>query len=64
MSWSIKENRVEFLLSYMKKQTDQWLKEDIYEDWQKKTKAKQSYTFKPVRPVRTHDIKIRGKFNY
>ncbi|NDA79077.1 MAG: hypothetical protein EBY07_15145 [Actinobacteria bacterium] len=64
MSWSLKEKRVEFLLVQMKKQTDQWLKEDIYEDWQKKNKPKQGYTFKPVRPTRTHDLRKRGKFNY
>lgn len=40
----------------MKKQTDQWLRESEYEEWQKKNKAKQTYTFKPKRVVRTHDI--------
>jgi len=40
----------------MKKQTDQWLKEDEYEEWQKKNKPKKSYTFKPKRVVRTKDI--------
>lgn len=46
----------------MKRQTDSLLKEDIYEDWQKKNKPKQGYTFKPVRPVRTHDILYYSRF--
>lgn len=50
------EQRRDFLLKTMKKQTDQWLKEDEYEKWQKKNKPKQSYTFKPIRVNRTHDI--------
>jgi hypothetical protein len=40
----------------MKRQTDNWLKEDQYEEWQKKNKPKKSYTFKPKRYVRTKDI--------
>lgn len=64
MSWSQKEKRISFLLEQMKKQTDQWLREDIYEDWVKKNKPKQAYTFKPVRTVRTHDLSKRGKFKY
>jgi hypothetical protein len=40
----------------MRKQTDQWLKEDQYADWEKKNKPKQSYTFKPKRYMRTKDI--------
>ncbi len=50
------EQRRDFLLKTMKKQTDQWLKEDEYEKWQKKNKPKQTYTFKPVRYNRTKDI--------
>lgn len=64
MSWSLKEKRIEFLLAQMKKQTDQWLKEDIYEDWQKKNKPKSGYTFKPKRTVRTHDLLHYSRFNY
>ena len=41
------EQRRDFLLKMMKKQTDHWLQEDKYEQWQKKNKPKQSYTFKP-----------------
>ena len=40
----------------MKKQTDHWLKEDQYAEWEKKNKPKQSYTFKPKRYMRTKDI--------
>lgn len=50
------EQRRDFLLKMMKKQTDHWLQEDKYEQWQKKNKPKQSYTFKPKRYVRTKDI--------
>jgi hypothetical protein len=50
------EQRRDWLLKTMKKQTDQWLQEDKYEDWQKRNKPKQSYTFKPKRYVRTKDI--------
>jgi hypothetical protein len=50
------EQRRDWLLKMMKKQTDQWLQEDKYEDWQKKNKPKNSYTFKPKRYVRTQDI--------
>ncbi len=50
------EQRRDFLLKMMKKQTDQWLKEDEYEKWQNKNKPKQSYTFKPIRYNRTKDI--------
>ena len=50
------EQRRDHLLKIMKKQTDQWLRESEYEEWQKKNKAKQTYTFKPKRTMRTHDI--------
>jgi hypothetical protein len=50
------ERRRNFLLKTMKKQTDQWLKEDQYEEWQKKNKPKKSYTFIPKRAIRTKDI--------
>jgi hypothetical protein len=40
----------------MRKQTDSWLKEDQYEEWQKRNKPKHSYTFKPKRTIRTSDI--------
>ena len=50
------EQRRNWLLKTMKKQTDQWLQEDKYEEWQKKNKPKKSYTFKPVRYTRTKDI--------
>lgn len=50
------EERHIWLLKIMKKQTDHWLQEDKYEEWQKKNKPKQSYTFKPKRYVRTKDI--------
>ena len=40
----------------MKKQTDHWLQEDKYAEWQKKNKPKQSYTYNPKRVVRTQDI--------
>jgi hypothetical protein len=50
------EQRRDWLLKTMKKQTDQWLQEDKYEDWQKRNKPKNSYTFKPKRYVRTKDI--------
>jgi hypothetical protein len=50
------EERRNWLLKTMKKQTDQWLKEEEYEKWQKKNKPKQSYTFYPVRCHRTNDI--------
>lgn len=64
MSWSLKEKRIEFLLAHMKKQTDLWLKEDMYEKWQKENKPKQGYTFKPKRVVRTHDLLKYTRFNY
>jgi hypothetical protein len=48
----------------MRKQTDQWLKEDLYEEWLRKNKPKQGYTFKPVRTVRTHDLGRKPKFKY
>lgn len=50
------EQRRDLLLQTMKRQTDNWLKEDQYEEWQKKNKPKKSYTFKPKRYVRTKDI--------
>ena len=50
------EQRRDFLLKMMKKQTDHWLQEDKYEQWQKKNTPKQSYTFKPKRTMRTSDI--------
>lgn len=50
------EQRRNQLLKIMKKQTDHWLQEDKYEEWQKKNKPKQSYTFNPKRYVRTQDI--------
>lgn len=50
------EQRRDFLLKMMKKQTDHWLQEDKYEEWQKKNKPKQTYTFKPKRTMRTSDI--------
>jgi len=50
------EQRRDLLLKTMRKQTDQWLKEDQYEEWQKKNKPKKSYTFNPKRVIRTHDI--------
>lgn len=50
------EQRRDWLLNTMKKQTDQWLQEDKYEEWQKKNKPKNTYTFKPKRTVRTKDI--------
>lgn len=50
------EQRHIWLLKIMKKQTDHWLQEDKYEEWQKKNKPKHSYTFKPKRYVRTKDI--------
>ena len=50
------EQRRNWLLNTMKKQTDQWLQEDKYEDWQKKNKPKNTYTFKPKRIIRTSDI--------
>lgn len=50
------EQRHIWLLKIMKKQTDHWLQEDKYEEWQKKNKPKYSYTFKPKRYVRTKDI--------
>ncbi len=56
------EQRRDLLLKQMKRQTDSLLKEDIYEDWQKKNKPKQGYTFKPVRPVRTHDLLYYSRF--
>lgn len=58
------EQRRDFLLQQMKRQTDNWLKEDIYEDWQKKNKPKNGYTFKPKRTVRTHDLLHYSRFNY
>ncbi len=50
------EQRRDHLLSMMKRQTDQWLQMDKYEDWQKKNKPKNTYTFKPKRQMRTKDI--------
>lgn len=58
------EQRRDFLLSQMTKQTDSWIKEDIYEEWQRKNKPKRSYTFKPVRPIRTHDLFKQSKLKY
>ena len=46
----------------MRRQSDNWAREDIYEEWLKKNKPKQGYTFKPVRPVRTHDILYYSRF--
>jgi hypothetical protein len=40
----------------MIKQTDHWLKEDQYVEWEKKNKLKHSYTFIPKRTMRTSDI--------
>ena len=57
------EQRRDFLLKTMKKQTDQWLKEDKYEEWQKKNKPKQSYTFTPKRTIRTNDIYNKAWLN-
>ena len=51
-----KQERLGFLLQMVKRQTDHWLKEDAYEDWQKKNKPKKSYSFKPKRTMRTKDI--------
>jgi hypothetical protein len=48
----------------MRRQSDNWAREDIYEEWLKKNKPKQGYTFKPVRAVRTHDIFRQPKFKY
>jgi hypothetical protein len=64
MSWSSYEQRRDFLLKTMKKQTDHWLKEDQYEQWQKKNKPKKSYTFIPKRTVRTHDIYNKKCLDY
>jgi hypothetical protein len=50
------EQRRDFLLKIMRKQTDHWLKEDQYAEWEKKNKPKQTYTFKPKRYIRTKDI--------
>ena len=50
------EQRRDWLLKQMRRQSDNWAREDIYEEWLKKNKPKQGYTFKPVRTVRTHDI--------
>jgi hypothetical protein len=50
------EQRRDLLLETMKRQTDNWLKGDQYEEWQKKNKPKKSYTFKPKVYVRTKDI--------
>lgn len=58
------EQRRDLLLKQMKRQTDSWAREDIYEQWQRKNKPKQGYTFKPVRPVRTHDLFKQPKFKY
>lgn len=62
MSYDTKEKRISFLLERIKKQTDQWLKEDEYEAWQKLNKLKNTYSFKPKRTIRTKDI-YRG-INY
>jgi hypothetical protein len=56
------EQRRDLLLKQMKRQSDNWAREDIYEEWTKKNKPKQGYTFKPVRIVRTHDILRHSKF--
>ncbi len=48
----------------MKKQTDHWLQEDKYEEWQKKNKPKNSYTFNPKRTIRTIDIYNKECLNY
>jgi hypothetical protein len=59
-----KEQRHNWLLKTMKKQTDQWLKEDQYEEWQKKNKPKNSYTFTPKRTIRTSDIYNKKCLDY
>jgi hypothetical protein len=64
MSWSSYEQRRDFLLKTMKKQTDHWLKEDQYEEWQKKNKPKKSYTFIPKRTLRTQDIYNKKCLDY
>ena len=43
------EQRRDLLLKTMIKQTDHWLKEDQYVEWEKKNKPKHSYTFIPKR---------------
>ena len=58
------EQRRNLLLKQMRRQSDNWAREDIYEEWLKKNKPKQGYTFKPVRAVRTHDIFRQPKFKY
>lgn len=58
------EQRRNLLLKQMIRQTDSWLKEDIYEEWQRKNKPKTGYTFRPVRPVRTHDLFKQNRFKY
>ena len=50
------EQRRDLLLKTMVKQTDHWLKEDQYIEWEKKNKPKHSYTFIPKRTMRTSDI--------
>lgn len=62
MSYDTKEKRISFLLERIKRQTDQWLKEDEYDAWQKSNKPKKTYSFKPKRTIRTKDI-YRG-INY
>ena len=64
MSWSNYEQRRDFLLKTMKKQTDHWLKEDQYEEWQKKNKPKKSYTFIPKRTIRTQVIYNKKCLDY
>lgn len=56
MGWESYESRRDFLLARLKKDTDDLLRVDQYEDWQKKNKVKNSYTFKPKRVMRTKDI--------
>jgi hypothetical protein len=58
------EQRRDQLLKIMKKQTDHWLQEDKYEEWQKKNKPKNSYTFNPKRTIRTIDIYNKECLNY
>jgi hypothetical protein len=56
MGWESYESRREFLLKMLKKDTDQLLKVDQYEKWQKSNKPKNSYSYKPKRVMRTKDI--------
>jgi hypothetical protein len=58
------QKRRDWLLKVMKKQTDQWLREDEYEEWQKKNKPKKSYTFIPKRAVRTKDLYNKSWVDY